>query len=137
MLGRPSSKPILLKSLNIHAEPVRFLEYLLTDSQPAVIAAKAGLLVNVPAPGRYALHKLVLAERRVAAFQTKRTKDIDQAEQLILALAKDRPGDLRAAWLAAQKQPPKFLQQLSASTKKVSDEARAALRGITSAVRRK
>jgi hypothetical protein len=94
-------------------------------------------LVNVPAPGRYALHRLVLAQRRVAAFQTKQAKDIDQAEQLIQALAQDRPGDFRTAWLAAQKQPAKFIQQLNASTKKISKEAREALRSITSTARRR
>jgi hypothetical protein len=132
MKGRTSGKPILLKSLNVYAEPVRFLDYLLVDTQPAAVVAKAGLMVNVPAPARYALHKLVLAERRIAAFQTKRTKDIDQAEQLIAVLANDRPGDLRSAWLGAKKQPAKFLQQLNASINRLTPGSAAALRKITS-----
>jgi len=112
MLGRTSSKPIHLKSLDVHAEPVRFLDYLLTDAQPAVVVAKAGLLVNVPTPARYALHKLVLAEQRIAAFQTKTKNDLSQADQLINVLLRDRPGDLRAAYTAALKQPAKFIQQM-------------------------
>jgi hypothetical protein len=77
---------------------VRFLEYLIENAQPAVLVAKAGILVNVPTPARFALHKLVISNRRAAAFQVKARKDIDQAEQLLLVLLRHRPGDLRQAW---------------------------------------
>jgi hypothetical protein len=127
MLGRTSDKPVHLASLNIHAEPIRFLDYLLTDTQAAVVVAKAGILVNVPSPARYALHKLVLAERRVAAFQTKSRKDISQAEQLIQVLLRDRPGDLRIAWAAALKQPARFLQQMRTGMTRLSDSSRRTL----------
>jgi hypothetical protein len=120
LLGRPSSKPIHLAALNTYAEPVRFLDYLLEDAQPAAIVAKAGILVNVPAPARYALHKLVTAERRVPAFQTKTKKDVQQAHELIEVLVHDRPGDLRAAWRAAEKQPRKFMQQMRSGMAKLS-----------------
>jgi hypothetical protein len=130
MIGRASSRPVYLKSLNIHAEPVRFLDYLLENTQEAVVVASAGVLVNVPAPARYALHKLVLAERRVPAFHTKMRKDIDQAEQLFQALLRDRPGDLLAAWTAARKQPQKFQQQLRAGLRRISPETSAALKKV-------
>jgi hypothetical protein len=103
------------------------LDYLLADTQSAVVVAKSGLLVSVASPARYALHKLVLSERRVAAFQTKQKKDIAQAEQLIAVLLRDRPGDLRAAWVAAKKQPTKFIQQLRAGAERISKETRTAL----------
>jgi hypothetical protein len=131
MLRRASTKPIHLKSLNAYAEPVRFLDYLLVDAQAAVVVAKAGLLVNVPAPARYALHKLVIAERRVAAFQTKSKKDVNQAEQLLRVLLRDRPGDLRTAWTAALAQPRRFMQQLRAGLARLSDETRSALKSVT------
>lgn len=131
MLGRASSKPVHLESLNVYAEPVRFLDYLLTDAQAAVVVAKAGLLVNVPSPARYALHKLVIAERRVAAFQTKAKKDLSQAEQLLQVLLRDRPGDLRVAWTAALEQPRKFMQQLRAGRAKLSAKTRGALTALT------
>jgi len=131
MLDRASSKPVHLESLNVYAEPVRFLDYLLTDAQAAVVVAKAGLLVNVPSPARYALHKLVIAERRVAAFQTKAKKDLSQAEQLLQVLLRDRPGDLRVAWTAALEQPRKFMQQLRAGRAKLSAKTRGALTALT------
>jgi hypothetical protein len=92
-----------------------------------VVIAKAGIQVNVPSPARYALHKLVLAERRVAAFQTKSRKDISQAEQLIQVLLRDRPGDLRIALTAALKQPARFQQQMRSGMTRLSDNSRRAL----------
>lgn len=130
LLGRTTSKPVHLAALNTYAEPVRFLDYLLTDTQPAMLVARAGILVNVPAPARYALHKLVTAERRIAAFQTKTKKDIFQAEQLITVLAQDRPGDLRRAWTAAMKQPAKFMMQLRAGMTRLPKAVQAILEQI-------
>lgn len=136
MLGRPTAKPIHLASLDTYAEPVRFLDYLLADAQSAVLVARAGVLVNVPAPARYALHKLVISERRIAAFQTKSKKDVYQAEQLIAALLRDRPGDLRHAWKAATEQPGKFMQQLRAGLIRLSKETRTALAASVAKKRR-
>jgi hypothetical protein len=136
MLGRTSSKPIHVASLGVYAEPVRFLDYLLDDAQPAVVVAKAGILVNVPAPARFALHKLVVAVRRIPAFQTKASKDLGQAEQLLQYLLRNRPGDLRTAWAAAVKQPPKFLQQLRAGLERLSVETRTGISRIASGKRR-
>ncbi len=128
LVGRPTDKPVHLATLGVHAEPVRFLDYLLADSQPAVVVARAGILVNVPSPARFALHKLVLAERRVAAFQTKTRKDLSQSAQLIELLLSDRPADLRAAWSAAKKQPQAFVRQLRAGLLRLPAELIKALR---------
>ena len=132
MLGGPSSKPVHLASLNTYAEPVRFLDYVLTDAQPAAIATKAGILVNVPTPARYAFHKLVVSQRRIAAFQTKMKKDVYQAEQLIEVLLRDRPGDLRLAWKAAVKQPRKFMEQLRGGLAKLPKTTQSALKVVVS-----
>ena len=133
MVGRTSVKAIHIPSLQVFAEPVRFLDYLLVDAQPAVVVAKAGLLVNVPAPARFALHKLVTSERRVAAFHSKAQKDLAQADQLLRWLAQERPGDLRRAWKAAQSQPQKFLQQLRAAIGRLPAEAASIMRRFADA----
>jgi len=119
MIGKPTSKPVLINALNTYAEPLRFLDYLLDDTQPAVIVARAGMLVNVPSPARYALHKLVASTRRSAALQTKKIKDIDQAELLFTVLLEDRPGDIQLAFDAAQQMPEKFTGQLESGMKKL------------------
>ncbi len=119
LIGKPQSKPILISTFNTYAEPLRFLDYLLEDIQPAVIIARAGILVNVPAPARYALHKLVTAMRRPAALQTKNLKDSAQSERLLRVLLDDRPGDVQLACLAAKQMPEKFITQLRSGIKKL------------------
>jgi hypothetical protein len=131
MPSRPSSAPILLRSLKAYAEPVRFLEYLIEDAQPAILVAKAGILVNVPTPARFVFHKLVISNRRAAAFQAKARKDIDQADQLLLVLLRHRPGDLRQAWGAAVALPDKFMAQLRLGIEKLSHSTRTDLETLT------
>lgn len=122
MIGKPSAKPVMIKALSTYAEPLRFLDFLLHDTQPAVVVARAGILVNVPAPARYALHKLVSSVSRPAAMQTKTIKDIDQARMLIEVLLEDRPGDIQQAIEASQKMPERFLEQLKTGIKKLPEE---------------
>lgn len=117
--GKPSDSPIQVPTLNAMAKPVRFLEYLLEDIQPAAVISGAGVLVNVPAPGRFALHKLVLATRRSAAWQTKADKDIAQAVELLAVLVEARPGDLLIAHDATHKMPVAFQEGLKQGRKRL------------------
>lgn len=128
MTGKPASKPIMIKALNTYAEPLRFLDYLLDDTQAAVIVARAGILVNVPSPARYALHKLVAATRRPVALQTKTIKDIDQAKLILTVLFEDRPGDIQIAINAAKTMPDKFIAQLASGIKKLPDDMASELK---------
>ena len=58
------------------------------------------MLVSVPAPARFALHKLIVSRRRRDG-DAKRDKDLAQAWTLLDALVRRRPADLRAAWVEA------------------------------------
>ncbi len=60
-----------------------------------------GVLVSIPSPARLAVHKLLVAQDRSAAFQTKSVKDVAQSAHVIDALDELRPGDLAAAWKEA------------------------------------
>jgi hypothetical protein len=101
--GRLPSKPVYLPQLQTAAEPLRFLDYLIESTQQAVVVASRGILVNVPSPGRYAFHKLIVATERHTAAAAKARKDIDQAAQLVEVLAEDNPGELRTAWKSLAK----------------------------------
>lgn len=81
----------------------------------------------MPTPARYALHKLVVAQRRPATQQTKALKDIDQAVQLVEVLLEFRPGDLTLAWEAALLQPQKFQTEIGRGLKRLPGEVRARL----------
>ncbi|MGM0558870.1 MAG: GSU2403 family nucleotidyltransferase fold protein [Myxococcota bacterium] len=112
MRGPPSGEPKRISSLDAMAKPLRFLDYILEDIQPAAIPVRAGVLINVPSPARFALHKLVVSQRRPAAMQTKSKKDLAQAEQVLRVLLEERPGDIHFAADAAHEMAPKFLMQL-------------------------
>jgi hypothetical protein len=94
--GRPTGA-VAIRRFNAAAEPVPYLDYLLEDVQSAAVVDGGGVLVQVPHPARFALHKLIVARRRPATWQAKRDKDLRQAAQLIELLASDRPGDLGVA----------------------------------------
>lgn len=93
-------QPVFLGYLGCAAQPVRFLEYLLGEAIPAVVVGGSSVLVAVPDPARYALHKLYTATARGPSQHTKSRKDIAQAIALLEVLAEDRPADVTAAWLA-------------------------------------
>ncbi len=88
--------------------------------QSAIIVAKAGILVNIPTPARYALHKLVVSQHRPPLMHTKARKDLLQAEQILSVLIEERPGDILRALEAIPSQPKKFSQQLRQGIKKLS-----------------
>ncbi|MDM8558668.1 GSU2403 family nucleotidyltransferase fold protein [Candidatus Parabeggiatoa sp. HSG14] len=125
MIGRTSENPIELKALKTYATPLRFLDFLLEDVQSAIVVAKAGILVNIPTPARYALHKLVISQRRPSAMHTKARKDILQAEQILSILIEDRPGDILLALEAVQSQPEKFRKQLRKGIEKLNSDLQA------------
>lgn len=111
--GGESGKPVYLPHFHSHAHPMRFLDYLLDDSQGAVVPIRSGIFVSVPHPARFALHKLVVSRRRPVAQQIKARKDVQQATELLSLLLEDRPGDIWIALEAAQAMPDKFLSQLA------------------------
>jgi hypothetical protein len=127
LVGRPRSQPVVLRGMGVAAQPVRFLDYLLGDTQPAVLLNGHGVLVHVPSPARFALHKLVVAQKRIAAFQAKAAKDLMQAQALLAVLLADRPGDLLVAWdaLVARRDSAKALAEKS--MRKLDEKAWGAL----------
>lgn len=87
----------LLKSLNVWAQGLHYLSFLIADPMPAVSIYMEGLLVQVPRPERFAVHKLIVSQRRRAGSSVKARKDVQQARAIIHALADTRPYELNAA----------------------------------------
>jgi hypothetical protein len=89
-----------LRALRSDAQALRFLDFLLYQEVNAVVLHGAGIPINLPAPERYALHKILISPMRISnpRSQAKARKDIDQAAALILALSELRPDDLADAW---------------------------------------
>jgi hypothetical protein len=85
--------------LNITLQPLKFMEFSLQKvSQAVLLSTNGALVVNLPDPARYALHKLIVIGEREGSYQTKSNKDARQAGVLIDCLREQRPEDLREAW---------------------------------------
>jgi len=89
--------PVFVPRWRAHAAPIKHLSFVLADQQPAIAIDGGATLVMVPAPARYALHKLFVSQTRSVVQQTKASKDLEQAALLFEVLAEDRPEDLPAA----------------------------------------
>ena len=74
----------LYEPLNVRLQPLKFMEFSLEHTtQTALISGERAVLVNVPSPMRYALHKLVIMGEREEAFRTKIQKDAGQVAALV------------------------------------------------------
>jgi hypothetical protein len=83
--------------LKAHATGLPYLDYLLADSQPAMLMAREGCCaVRVPLPERFAVHKLVVSRLRTERG-SKSDKDVLQASVLAAALAENHPGAIESA----------------------------------------
>jgi hypothetical protein len=98
LVGRQRSTTVNLPNLGNHAKPFRFLDSLLAQTVRAVVLSGSGILVRVPSPERYALHKLIVAPRRGNRAPDKVGKDLSQAEALLSVLLTDYPDDVEDAW---------------------------------------
>lgn len=125
--GEETLRP--LPALGVEAQALHHLNYLIADPVPAAVAYRNGVLVQVPRPERFAIHKLIVADRRRAEDRLKSRKDRAQAAFLIGALAEDRPEDLAEAYEDALKRGPKWRERIAASLSQMPETA-AQLAGL-------
>lgn len=119
--GRPSEAPVYIPALKAHAAPLRFLDYLLVDPIEAALPTGAGLLVKVPQPARFAVHKLLVAAERPEAARAKAAKDLRQAAELATALdAEGARGDLRLAVADLEKRGPGWRRRLNSGAARLA-----------------
>lgn len=89
--------PERLKSINdigFYAQPLEYMGYLVKNPVRAVLLYEKGVLVNVPSPERFAIHKVLLSQIRHESSKGKSAKDIVQSGLLINALSSRYPEDL-------------------------------------------
>lgn len=119
-----------LPALGVSAQGLNYLNYLISEPIPAVALYRSGVLVQIPRPERFAIHKLIVADRRHGGpDQAKSRKDRAQAAFLIRVLAEDRPDDLREAYGQARECGPRWRERLDASLLRVPQIAEI-LRGV-------
>ena len=110
--GHPAPMPALGGA---SAQPLRFLDFLIYEPTRSVMLHRNGVVVTVPAPERFAVHKLIVAARRRKDDNglLKRTKDVRQAELLVEALGVvRRQADLALAFSEAWKRGPSWREAI-------------------------
>lgn len=119
-----------LPALGVHAQSLHHLDYLIAGPIPAAAVYRDGTLVQVPRPERFAIHKLIVADRRKEGPESlKARKDLMQAERLIQVLAEDRPADLAEAYEDALARGGRWKMRVENSLKR-APEAAALLRAL-------
>ncbi len=92
--------PVVIEDLGLALEPLRFMEFSLEGvTQAALLSNDGACLVNIPAPERYAVHKLIVHGERDAATRAKAVKDLEQAAALTQWHLQNGQADaFNAAW---------------------------------------
>ncbi len=121
---RPEEDIRGLPALGVSAQSLHFLNYLIADPIKAAALYRSGVLVQIPRPERYAVHKLIVADRRQGGTDAlKSVKDRAQAAFLIRALAEDRPDELAEAYADALSRGPHWQGHIARSLKRMPDTA--------------
>jgi hypothetical protein len=132
--GKPAPMPALG---GVAAEPLRFLDFLIHAPVRSVLLHKGGIPVTVPAPERYAIHKLIVSDQRKDDDngRQKARKDVRQSGLLIRALDMERRlGDVGLAWMEAWDRGPAWRDSLTAGRARLdADAARLLERAIVAA----
>ncbi len=92
--------PVVLPELGLALECLKFMEFSLEQTTQAVLMSNEGAcLVNIPAPQRYAIHKLIVQGERPIEQRVKAHKDVEQSAALLQCLLAASQADLvAAAW---------------------------------------
>ncbi|MDQ3511749.1 MAG: nucleotidyltransferase domain-containing protein [Pseudomonadota bacterium] len=111
-LHRGGMQPYRHPQLGIALQPLKFMEYLLQDvQQAALLSASGAVLVSVPHPARYALHKLIVAGERPASRIAKSNKDIQQVAALLSVLREQARWQVDEAWTDLTARGPGWLSR--------------------------
>jgi hypothetical protein len=114
-------EPRPLPALGVDAQSLHYLNYLIAEPIKAVVTYRSGVLVQIPRPERFAIHKLIVSDRRQGGPDSlKAVKDRRQAAMLIDILARDRPDELREAYAEALARGPRWRKRLQAGVARIA-----------------
>lgn len=119
--GRTGDEPVFLKSLNLTLQPSKFMELSLEDPVKSTLLVRNGpIVVNIPRPQRFALHKLIVHGERGLDQRTKSTKDLVQAAALLDYLLDHDLDLVKESWLDVSSRGPGWQQRLNAGWKSLT-----------------
>ena len=114
--GRGFSKPYEIKKLNINAQGLRFLILL---SGNIMTIRTDDLIVRLPEPAAYVLHKFIIGRRRLQ--KDKADKDLSAAKEIGEFLLRD-PEQRTKLQRIFESLPKKWQVKIRASVKNISPE---------------
>ena len=114
-----------LPALGVSAQSLHFLNYLIAEPLTVPLLYRSGALIQVPRPERFAIHKLIVSERRRGfdAVQ-KAQKDRSQAAFLIRVLSEEDPHALSAANADALAKGPAWRDAVAAALLRMPETAK-------------
>lgn len=125
-------KPVKMPALGgAAAVPLRFLDFLIHQPIRAVLLHGAGVPVLIPAPERYAVHKLIVGSRRREDGDAvaKAEKDRLQARAIFEAMIANRQHvDLASVYMEAWDRGDHWMAAIQASISTYEEEFRVFLR---------
>ena len=120
-----------LRSLGPHmgGVPLRYLDFLVRHPVRSMILYDTGIPVTVPAPERFAIHKLIVAASR-GNGNPKVLKDLAQASELINAHAQNGSIDrIKSAWFEAWERGDSWRNRLTTAALRLHRDTRRHLLG--------
>lgn len=96
--GRSAGEVVAVRELNTFAQAIPLLDFLVEEPINAVVLSPNQVIpVSVPAPERFALHKLFSSQSRKSG-RDKVRKDLEQAALLSAVIEEETPGSMRDAF---------------------------------------
>lgn len=111
--------PSVMPELNLALEPLKFMEFSLEGTtQGSVFGTTGACTVNLPAPQRYAVHKLIVYGERPETERTKAMKDLLQSASLAEYFSRSGQAKaFNAAWNDALERGPGWRKCMLAGKK--------------------
>lgn len=107
--------PVVMTDLGLTLECLKFMEFSLEGiTQVPLISKEGSCLVNIPAPERYAVHKLIVYGERPVQERVKANKDLMQAAAIFMAMFQNGQAKLiQDAWSDALARGPGWRKRLN------------------------
>jgi hypothetical protein len=104
--------------------PLSFQEYPVQETIVTVALYGTGVLARVPTPVRFAIHKLIVAQRRAKTELSKKQKDLRQARDIIDILLEIDEPSVQETLDAARDRGKAWKTAINTSLKEIGREAR-------------
>jgi hypothetical protein len=128
--GERTGAILPVKELHAYGQAIPLLDYLIDDDIPGVVLSPNQIIpVRVPAPERFAIHKLFSSQSR-RADRGKASKDLVQAAVLVAAIEDETPGRIMDALRGLPRPARPALKRGAAAAAKLVHGAHASAHGL-------